>query len=59
MSIRAEAWESSTRRSPPWVKVMMISVPIGARLFHVIPVSWYRPFAYAVLLGAGALALFG
>lgn len=39
--------------------VMMISVPIGARLFRVIPGTWYRPFAYTVLLGAGGLALFG
>jgi hypothetical protein len=39
--------------------VMAISVPIGARLFHVVPDRLYRPFAMAVLLGAGALALFG
>lgn len=39
--------------------VMALSVPIGARLFHVIPDRLYRPFAMAVLLGAGALALFG
>jgi uncharacterized membrane protein YfcA len=39
--------------------VMAISVPIGARLFHVIPERLYRPFAMAVLLGAGGLALFG
>lgn len=39
--------------------IMAISVPIGARLFHVIPDRLYRPCAMAVLLGAGALALFG
>ncbi|WP_332837789.1 sulfite exporter TauE/SafE family protein [Neoroseomonas rubea] len=39
--------------------IMAISVPIGARLFHVIPDRLYRPFAMAVLLGAGGLALFG
>ena len=39
--------------------VMAISVPIGARLFRVIPDRLYRPFAMAVLLVAGGLALFG
>ena len=39
--------------------VMAFSVPVGARLFHVIPVRLYRPFAMAVLLVAGGLALFG
>lgn len=39
--------------------VMALSVPVGARLFHVIPVRLYRPFAMGVLLAAGALALFG
>lgn len=39
--------------------VMAVSVPIGARLFRVIPDRLYRPFAMAVLLGAGGLALFG
>ena len=39
--------------------VMAFSVPVGARLFHVIPVRLYRPFAMGVLLVAGGLALFG
>ncbi len=39
--------------------VMAVSVPIGARLFRVIPDRLYRPFAMGVLLGAGGLALFG
>nr|WP_255569448.1 sulfite exporter TauE/SafE family protein [Neoroseomonas alba] len=39
--------------------LMAVSVPMGARLFHVIPVRLYRPFAMGVLLAAGALALFG
>lgn len=38
--------------------VMAFSVPIGARLFRVIPDRLYRPFAMAVLLLAGSLALF-
>jgi hypothetical protein len=32
-------------------------VPIGARLFHVVPQNWYRPFALIVLIGAGSIAL--
>lgn len=39
--------------------VMAVSVPIGARLFRVIPDRLYRPFAMGVLLVAGGLALFG
>ncbi|CAH0265133.1 sulfite exporter TauE/SafE family protein [Roseomonas sp. CECT 9278] len=39
--------------------VMALSVPIGARLFRVVPDRLYRPFAMAVLLVAGGLALFG
>lgn len=39
--------------------VMAISVPIGARLFRVVPDRLYRPFAMGVLLAAGGLALFG
>lgn len=39
--------------------VMLLSVPIGARAFHVVPVRLYRPFAMAVLLGSGAVALLG
>lgn len=39
--------------------VMLLSVPVGARLFHVIPERLYRPFAMGVLMVAGSLALFG
>nr|WP_232479265.1 sulfite exporter TauE/SafE family protein [Roseomonas rosulenta] len=39
--------------------VMALSVPIGARLFRVVPERLYRPFAMGVLLVAGGLALFG
>jgi uncharacterized membrane protein YfcA len=39
--------------------VMLVCVPIGARLFHVIPVAWYRRCALIVLVGAGAFALLG
>jgi hypothetical protein len=36
---------------------MVVCVPIGARLFHVVPQSWYRRFALIVLIGAGSIAL--
>lgn len=39
--------------------VMALAVPAGARLFRVVPDRLYRPFAMAVLLGAGGLALLG
>ncbi len=39
--------------------VMALAVPVGARLFHVVPDRLYRPFAMGVLLVAGGLALFG
>ncbi len=39
--------------------VMALAVPIGARLFKVVPERLYRPFAMGVLLAAGGLALFG
>jgi uncharacterized membrane protein YfcA len=39
--------------------VMALSVPVGARLFRVVPERLYRPFAMGVLLVAGGLALFG
>jgi len=39
--------------------IMAFSVPIGARLFRVVPDRLYRPFAMGVLLVAGGLALFG
>lgn len=37
--------------------VMGVCVPVGARLFHVIPVGFYRRFALAALLTAGGIAL--
>lgn len=39
--------------------VMALSVPVGVRLFRVVPDRLYRPFAMGVLLAAGGLALFG
>jgi uncharacterized protein len=39
--------------------VMLVAVPIGARLFHVVSPRLYRPFAMGVLMVAGGLALFG
>lgn len=39
--------------------LMATAVPIGVRLFRVIPDRLYRPFAMGVLLVAGGLALFG
>ena len=39
--------------------LMLISVPIGARLFHVIPLSWYRRCALILLVAAGGFALLG
>lgn len=39
--------------------VMALAVPLGARLFHVVPDRLYRPFAMGVLLVSGGLALFG
>jgi len=39
--------------------VLLVCVPIGARLFRVVPERWYRRFAFAVLLGAGGIALLG
>ncbi|MBR0655834.1 sulfite exporter TauE/SafE family protein [Plastoroseomonas arctica] len=37
--------------------VMLVAVPIGARLFHVVPERWYRRFAFAILVLVGAIAL--
>jgi uncharacterized membrane protein YfcA len=39
--------------------LLLISVPVGARLFHVIPLSWYRRCALILLLAAGGFALIG
>lgn len=38
--------------------VMALAVPVGVRLFRVVPDRLYRPFAMGVLLAAGSLALF-
>jgi uncharacterized membrane protein YfcA len=37
--------------------VLAISVQVGARLFHVVPVRWYRRFALVALIGSGGVAL--
>jgi hypothetical protein len=44
-------------RTAVLLPIMVLCVPIGARLFHVVPQSWYRPFALIVLIGAGSIAL--
>ncbi len=38
--------------------VMFVSVPMGVRAFHVVPQRFYKPFAMAVLVTAGGIALF-
>ena len=45
-------------KSAVLLPVMALCVPIGARLFRVVPVPWYRRFALLALLSAGSLALF-
>jgi uncharacterized protein len=37
--------------------ILLGCVPIGARLFHVIPERWYRRFAFGLLVTTGAVAL--
>ena len=37
--------------------LMGFFVPIGARLFRIVPVKWYRRFALAALVTVGSLAL--
>ncbi|NKE46777.1 sulfite exporter TauE/SafE family protein [Roseomonas frigidaquae] len=37
--------------------VLMLCVPIGARLFHVLPEPWYRRAALCVLVASGLIAL--
>ena len=37
--------------------ILLAAVPVGARLFHVIPVRWYRRLALIALVGAGCFAL--
>jgi len=44
-------------RSAVLLPILVICARIGAKLFHVIPQRWYRPFALIVLLGAGSIAL--
>ena len=39
--------------------VLLAAVPVGARLFHVLPVAWYRRLALLALLAAGLFALLG
>jgi uncharacterized membrane protein YfcA len=39
--------------------LLLGAVPIGSRLFHVIPERWYRRFALVFLVGAGSIALLG
>jgi uncharacterized membrane protein YfcA len=39
--------------------VLVLAVPVGARLFRVVPERWYRPFALIVLVSAGVFALLG
>lgn len=38
--------------------VLLLCVPLGARLFHVVPERFYKPFAMAALMIAGSIALF-
>ncbi|HEY4253615.1 MAG TPA: sulfite exporter TauE/SafE family protein [Roseomonas sp.] len=44
-------------RTAVMLPVMLVAVPIGARLFHVIPERWYRRFAFGMLVSAGGIAL--
>ncbi|MGG5820062.1 sulfite exporter TauE/SafE family protein [Falsiroseomonas sp. HW251] len=37
--------------------ILLACVPIGARLFHVVPERWYRRFAFGLLVSTGAVAL--
>ncbi|PHK94952.1 hypothetical protein CR162_10990 [Pseudoroseomonas rhizosphaerae] len=39
--------------------VLLLAVPVGARMFHVLPVAWYRRLALLALMGAGGFALLG
>ncbi len=36
---------------------LLLAVPLGARLFGVVPQRWYRHFALVLLVGAGAVTL--
>ncbi|MFH5924844.1 sulfite exporter TauE/SafE family protein [Roseomonas xinghualingensis] len=46
-------------RAAALLPVMLACVPVGSRLFHVIPPAWYRRFAFAALMTAGGVALLG
>jgi hypothetical protein len=37
--------------------VMLLSVPVGARLFHVVPEPWYRRAALTCLIATGVVTL--
>ena len=37
--------------------VLLAAVPVGARLFHIVPQRFYKRFALVVLLAAGGIAL--
>ncbi len=37
--------------------VLLFCVPLGARLFHVVPQRFYKRFAFMVLVSAGGIAL--
>ena len=38
--------------------VLLASVPVGVRLFHIVPQRFYKRFALVVLVSAGGIALF-
>lgn len=44
-------------RTAVLLPVMMLCVPLGARLFGVVPERWYRRFAFVVLVATGCIAL--
>ena len=46
-------------RSAALLPVLLLCVRTGTRLFHVIPVTWYRRFAFGALVVAGGIALLG
>ena len=46
-------------RTAALLPVMLLCVPLGARLFHVVPTAWYRRFAFGALIAAGGIALLG
>jgi len=39
--------------------LLLLSVPVGARMFHVVPVHWYKRLALMALMAAGGFALLG